>query len=203
MANNNIFNPPETTEASANIIVDHMPVGRAWANKGVKGSILNSLIRGLSSVFLEVQEKIYELSQEFNINLSDDLLPDWETSVGLPDSCIFDLTELSERRESVLRMFSKVPIVTNADFVNLALELSGLDVTIESGTDASVFPLMFPYVFLPSNPRFTMVVTFNGTTATTFPFTFPITFQADARIDIVKCVFNVVKPANVTIIYTQ
>jgi len=203
MTNIDIFKPPETLDKAADILSDHMPQGRAWGSKNIPGSNMRGIIRGLAIDFLKVQEQIYELSQQFDINLSIDLLPEWETSVGIPDDCIFDLSTLIERRENILGRFSKIPVVTKEDFENLALLLTGLTVTVEPGIDyEEVFPLTFPITFGEEGARFIMYVTF-GASSESFTYTFPFDFPAPERFDIVKCVFARVRPANVRIIYTN
>jgi hypothetical protein len=56
------------------------------------------------------------LAGEFNINNTVELLSDWETSVGEPDSC-FDgvLGTLAQRRETVIEKLRKTPIVNLAE----------------------------------------------------------------------------------------
>ena len=203
MSNINIYKPPETLEEAALILADHMPQGRAWGSKSIPGSGIHGLVKGLVTDFLEVLQKIYELSIEFDINQSVHLLDDWEESMGIPNECIYDLVTLQERRDNILGQFSQLPVVNVDDFETLGSQLTGLSVTVEPGLVYDhIFSLKFPVTFDHDGLRFVMYVTF-GSEIETFPYTFPFTFISSERFDIVKCVFERVKPANVLIVYPQ
>jgi hypothetical protein len=62
------------------------------------------------------QQQIELLAGEFDINNTVELLPDWETSVGEPDSCSHGtIGTLAERRETVIEKLRKTPIVNLAE----------------------------------------------------------------------------------------
>lgn len=195
-----IFKAPDL-DTTTRQFADHLPEGRAWNNKINEDSIMYKNIKSLASAFNIVQQQIEEIATEFNINLTVDLLPDWEESVGIPDDCIFELESLEERRETVIQRLKKVPVVTKAEFEALALSL-GTEVTVTPGGSVEGFPLTFPFNFSSTFPKFRMFVYFpNGNgDRLGFPYNFPLTFGS-FNIDIIKCVFDKVAPASIEIIY--
>lgn len=186
------FSPP-LEEETANQIADACPNGRAWAKKRVPDSNTYNLIRCLASSFNRVQQQIDVLAKEFNINLSVDLLPEWEASVSLPDECIKTFNSLEEQRNTIIARLSKTPIVTKAEFEALGQELSGETVVVTDGwtyDTANNYPNKYS--------RFKMYVQFINS-STGFPYSFPYPFGS-FRFDIVECIFKKIKPANVVMI---
>lgn len=195
-----IFKAPNL-DTTTRQFADHIPEGRAWNNKINEDSIIYKNIKSLASAFNIVQQQIESIANEFNINLTVDLLPDWEESVGIPDDCIFELDSLQKRRDSVIQRLKKVPVVTKAEFEALALSL-GLEVTVLPGGTVEGFPLSFPFNFSSSYTKFRMFVYFPDSSGERlgFPYDFPLTFGS-FDIDTIKCVFDKVAPANIEILY--
>jgi hypothetical protein len=104
-----IFTAPLSTSQQ---MADSLPEGKAWGSKNKDGSNTRKLINSLAVAHNRAQQQIELLAGEFNINNTVELLPDWETSVGEPDSC-FDgvLGTLAQRRETVIEKLRKTPIV--------------------------------------------------------------------------------------------
>lgn len=171
-------------------ISQHLPEGRAWANKLVEGSNTHALIRSAAAAFNRVQAQIEQIATEFDVNLTEELLPEWETSVDLPDECVDVLADLTERRENVIFRLRRVPIVTKEEFETLGTALAGVTVTVTPGTEVDVSP--------DSQSAFKLYVSF-PTSNTGFPYAFPLPlggFQSD----VVECIFNKIVPANVVVI---
>jgi hypothetical protein len=108
-----IFTAPLSTSQQ---MADSLPQGKAWGSKNIDGSNTRKLINSLAVAHNRAQQQIELLAGEFNINKTVELLADWETSVGEPDSC-FDgvLGTLAQRRESVIEKLRKTPTVTLAE----------------------------------------------------------------------------------------
>lgn len=176
-------------DATVQQVSQHLPEGRAWANKLVPGSNLNALLRSAAAAFNRVQGQIQELADEYSIPLSEDLLPEWETSVGLPDECITTAATLAERRENIIFRLRRVPIVTKAEFETLGTALAGVDVTVTPGNEFEA----------PNDQSaFKLFVTF-PTANEGFPYSFPFDFGG-FQSSVVECVFNKIVPANVVVI---
>ncbi len=184
-----IFNTPDL-DGTAREFARNLPSGRAWNNKTSIDSNLYKLIKSCAAAFNTIQTSINELATEMDINLTDDLLPDWEESVGIPDDCVFLLTTLADRRTAVIRRLRKAPVVTKAEFETLGNELTGSTVTVTAGID-----------FIPAEDRFTMVVEVTGSGSIfAFPLTFPAAFSSAGEATI-ECVFKKVAPAYVDIVF--
>jgi hypothetical protein len=108
-----IFTAPKD---SSQQMADSLPEGKAWGSKNVDDSNVRKLINALAVAPNTAQQQIQLLADEFNINKTVQLLPDWETSVGEPDSCSTGvLGTLAQRRETVIEKLRKTPTVTLAE----------------------------------------------------------------------------------------
>ena len=81
----NIFTAPTGAE-TAQQMADACPDGRAWAAKNIDDTNMRKLINSLSPAQNRTQQQIQLLDEQFRIEQTTDLLEDWETSVGLPDT---------------------------------------------------------------------------------------------------------------------
>lgn len=185
----------ETTRQLASTIPD----GRAWQAKSIPGTNMYAVVSACAAEFREIQIQIETLAREFDINLSDQLLPDWEASCGLPEECIGQMASLEDRRNAVILRLRKIPFVTKADYENLAFQLAGLNVTVTPGAEIELFPLDFPIPFSSGNSYFKLYVTFNDAIGG-FPYLFPLNFVSTGD-NIIRCVFEQIAPANVLIIF--
>lgn len=192
------FAAPGIEEASRQL-ASHLPDGRAWASKNIDGTNMRALVSGCAAAFMEIQGQIETMAREFDIRLTDQLLPDWEKSCGLPEECIGALGSLEERRNAVILRLRKIPFVTKADYEQLAFDLTGLSVTVTPGAEVELFPLDFPVYLSSGNSYFKLYVTFNDVVAG-FPYSFPFNFISTAD-NIVRCIFEQIAPANVLIIF--
>jgi hypothetical protein len=108
-----IFTAPLSTSQQ---MADSLPEGKAWGSKNIDGSNTRKLINSLAVAPNRAQQQIELLADEFNINNTVELLPDWETSVGEPDSCSHGTVgTLTQRRETVIEKLRKTPIVKLAE----------------------------------------------------------------------------------------
>lgn len=155
----NIFKPPETDEESGRNLASHMPQGRAWDKKNIADTNLNGLVRGLSANAMSVQQKIYEMAQEFDINQTSDLLEDWEESVGIPDDCVFVYSDIEDRRNRVIQRLRNVPVVTMAEIqAYIDAFFVGYTVTLQNASAATEFEYEFEFDFVGDmNNRFVII----------------------------------------------
>ena len=194
---------PASTDDQALLLAKHLPTGRIWSNAFNPSSTFGKLIRGLGIEFYRFQVLVQKLFNEMDINLTDELLPDWEQSVGLPDSCFRTDLDDPTRRLQVREKFSKFGgVQTAADFVRVAA-VFGFNVTITPGSEGALFPLLFPLTFggTPKEAKHTIFVTIldDISSDSTFPLPFPLPFSTDAA-TFIRCLFETLVPANVQII---
>lgn len=186
-------------EEATRQLASTIPDGRAWQAKSIPGTNMYAVVSACAAEFREIQIQIETLAREFDINLSDQLLPDWEASCGLPEECIGQMASLEDRRNAVILRLRKIPFVTKEDYENLAFQLAGLNVTVTPGAEIELFPLDFPIHFASGNSYFKLYVTFNDAIGG-FPYLFPFNFLSTGD-NIIRCVFEQIAPANVLIIF--
>lgn len=192
------FSAP-TIEQAASQLASTIPDGRAWQAKNIPGTNMHALVSACAAEFREIQIQMETLAAEFNVRLTDQLLPDWEASTGLPEECLGTMQSLADRRNAVIIRLRKIPFVTKADYEQLAYDLTGLSVTVTPGAEIELFPLDFPIHFASGNSYFKLYVTFNDAISG-FPYLFPFNFVSTGD-NIIRCVFEQIAPANVLIIF--
>jgi len=80
----------------------------------------------------------------------------------------------------------------------------GYSITIQTGFDASVFPMVFPLTLngFAKARKFNMLVTFVGVEPIDgFPYTFPFTFQDQDPRSFLECLIRKLAPANVNVTF--
>jgi uncharacterized protein YmfQ (DUF2313 family) len=177
-----------------------MPGGRIFASKNQDGSALRKYLEGLASELFRIDEQMNLISEDHDITLTIQFIEEWESAVGIPGGCFDGTGTLEDRRLAVLAKLALMNLTTDQDFIDLAA-LFGIVVTITPGATDGVFPLTFPISLFPTSreARFTMIVGFPGQ-STRFPLPFPVPFGFPL-VNLIKCLFDKSKPANVQIIY--
>ena len=199
---NTLFNP-HTVEENAFLLASHNPPGRLWSNAFKPDTIIGKLFLGLAVEFYRFEVLVNKFYGEMDINQANELLIEWEKSVGLPDDCFNTTVTIEERREQVLQKFSNFGGVQKAeDFVRVGA-VFGFDLTVTSYTLLAAFPLPFPIIFVGSSRevKHTIFVVINGDLSggDFFPLPFPIPFSSGGR-NFLQCIFNTLAPANVNVI---
>lgn len=165
----------------ANALADYLPGGRTFEAKRITGSNLRQLLVGIAHELFRAQGYITTLQQEYLPDNTNLFLDEWESALGIPDDCFSGLGTSEERlRDIILKLTAYAGIQTVADFQNLADQFD-ITAVVTPGADTA-----FPIV----DPRFAIVVEWFGATPT-----------ESAQIQIVACLFEVVKPANVELYY--
>ncbi len=197
-----LFNP-HTVEENAYLLASHMPMGKFWSNAFKPDTNFGKLILGLAMEFYRFEVLVKKLYGEMDINQANELLIEWEKSVGLPDECFSTDVPIEQRRLQGIQKFSNFGGVQESeDFVRVAA-VFGFDVTVSPLSSLAVFPLSFPIWFAgsPKEARHTILVIMNGDLSgeDLFPLPFPIPFSSGGR-NFLQCIFDVLAPANVNVI---
>lgn len=192
------FKAPSQEEATRQLAAN-LPDGLAWQAKNLPGTNTYAQVSACAAEFREIQLQIETLAREFDVRLTEQLLPDWEKSCGLPEECLGELASLEDRRNAVILRLRKIPFVKAEEYEALAFDLTGLDVTVTPGAEIELFPLDFPCVFSSGNSYFKLYVYFNDTFGG-FPYSFPLPFLTGPS-NIVECVFEQIAPANVLLVF--
>lgn len=179
-------------------LADHMPTGDAWGAKLVEDSDLHSQMHGTAKPFNITQGRIEDLTREFDIDQTVELITDWETSVGLPDVCLGPVSVISERRALVKERLSKTPITTLAQqqaFIDRLFP--GLDIVLIPGIEFFGFQYDLEMYFLGDVDERFIIVALIPPQEPFFEFDFEFTFTGGVDQTKLQCVLDRISPANV------
>lgn len=198
----NLFDP-YLVDDQAIILASHLPIGRVWQKGFLPDSNIGKLIRGLAVEFYRFQVLTQNVSVEMDINQTNELLIEWEKSVGLPDSCFVTNVSIEERRKQVEQKFTNFGGVQIADDFERVASVFGFTVKIFPGIYSGGFPLRFPITFFDStkSAKHTIFGMIMGelTGDAFFPLPFPIPFSLGGT-TFLECIFNLLAPANVNVV---
>jgi len=179
-------------------LADHMPSGAAWAAKLVEDSTLHSQMHGTAKPFNMAQGRIEDLTREFDINQTVELITDWETSVGLPDVCLGPVSGIDDRRALVVERLSKTPVTTLAQqqaFIDRLFP--GLGVTLIPGAEFFSFEYTLEMFFLGDVDERFIIVALIPPQEPFFEFDFEFDFTGGVGQPELQCVLDRISPANV------
>jgi len=190
-------------EAYTNSLADYLPGGPLFASANVSDSNFRKLLRGMAGELFATNGLLKEYSEQIIPDQTTKFIEEWESALGIPDSCLKGDGTLTERRRDILTKLASLGVQTAQDFVDLA-ETFDVNVTINSGIDEIIFPLVFPVVMFNTEKeaRFTIVVRFTDQAANRFPLVFPFIFGS-GELAILECLFTRLKPSNCDIIFIQ
>lgn len=200
MMKNSLFQPYND---QFEMLARHLPDGKFWQNKFNPDSNIGKLVAGLAVEFFRLQVLTNEVYIEFDINQTDELLIDWEKSVGIPNECFDTNLSIENRREQVLQVFTNFGgVQTDEDYIRVA-KAFGFDIAVFSGSDVGMFPLSFPILFFDSakSAAHTIFIQVVGQVSgdSFFPLPFPLPFSSGGT-TFLKCIFDALSPANVQVI---
>lgn len=191
-----------TKEQHADVLADYLPNDDFWKAKKIDGKKLRQLLLGLALTAQKAEDQLETVWEELDPSTTTLFINDWESALGIPDDCFSGTGTIEDRRLHVIIKLSS-SVQTADDFVALAA-LLGLEVTVEAGNSPNaLLPLNIPFIVLgpPQVTGFTILVTLAVTTAV-LPLNIPF-IVGDAKVSILKCIFNKLKPANVNIIFIE
>jgi len=176
----------------------YLPSGPVFASKMNTDSNTFKLIKAFAKSFSRLSSTQELLQEEVMPDRTNLFLDEWERAVGIPDDC-FAVGDTNEsRRHFILMKLAHMGIQTNLDFVNLAAEVFGLVVEVESGHIS--WGLGNPHFFgSEKESRFTIVITFQNSSEA-FPYTFPLPFGS-GETAILECLYTKLKPANCNVLF--
>lgn len=182
----------------------YLPGGELFIAKSVQDSNFRKLLRGLAGELFRSNGLLREYDTEIIPDQTNKFLSEWESALGIPDTCLKGTGTNDERRRDILVKLAALGVQTDEDFEELAAQF-GVTVDVSPGIDEITFPWVFPLSFWFSTnqeARYTIMVRFTVQEASRFTYTFPITF-GDSLIGILECLFTKLRPANCDIIFQQ
>jgi len=193
------FNP-RTEKDMADFIARHMRDGRAWDRKFDDDSVLRKLLLSLGAGFIEIEKLVKIVVDDYDIDQSVYLLPEWEESYGLPDSCLGVETDIVKRRNAVKTRIKKETLVTLEQLQSYVDELfPEHTITLYPGYDYYGFEYDFEHEFWGNaNERFVLVVEIFDFDDI-FEYEFEHDFSGSVDTAQIECVLKKVIPANVVL----
>lgn len=191
------FEQPDI-EGTVTQLADHMPEGKAWVAKSVEDSNLHSQMHGTSKPFNITQGRIEDLSREFDINQTVELIGDWETSVGLPDQCLGPVSDIEERRALVIERLAKKPIITlqeQQDFIDRLFP--DLGVILVPGEEFFSFEYSLEMYFLGNVDARFIIVAVIPPQEPFFEYDLEFPFTGGVNQEKLLCILERITPANV------
>lgn len=213
---------PRDGQALANL-QSHLPHGMWWDAYRTQGKRAYRLWKAFARAFDGMTAALCNLAKELSPFTTERMITEWEGAVGLPDPCLPRATTLDERRAWVLFRLAKRRWTTAEEWIELAA-LFGFQIAITPGwyvQRKSLFgdytsPFVsfeFPLTFdnFPRLGRFRVYIDVLNINFTGFEYGaegvnqnvgFPVPFgDADPRLDMLKCIFDRIRPANVVLIW--
>ena len=188
-----------TLNDHATALADYLPDGPLFEAKNISGSNLRDLLNGISGELKTAEGHLKTLSDEYNPMTTTAFLDEWERAVGIPDDCFSIASTDDERRLNILTKIAALGVQTEQDFIDLA-SIFGKTVTVTYG-ESELFP---PYN-LPFTPgslpeaRFVIIITGDNIVTIGPPYNVPFNlFDSETTM---QCLMNMVKPANVKLIF--
>lgn len=193
--------PSRTLTQQTDVLAQYLRDDDLHCAKNVEGSNLRKVLIGLASEFLRFRAKVDEVYDEYDANQTTNLIEEWEKTVGIPDDCFGNTGTIEQRRMNVLLKLAGVNATTATQFENIALVL-GFTVIVTSGVDESTLPQTLPFILLNGSeaPYIIIVDTINIPPPSVLPQTLPFILGA-SEIDILRCLFEKLKPANTKVIF--
>lgn len=192
---------PNSLETNTKVMASYLPKGELFTAKDIFNSNFNKLMRALAVEFGRDQDKLYELYQEYDMNNTSNLIDEWESALGIPDDCFTNTVDLPTRRLQCVAKFAKMNIATERDWIDLASFL-GYNIAIEHGTTYMVLPFLLPFILgSGKTAKFTIIVIFLDLPKPTSVLPLTLPFVLGDSGNVIKCIFEHLKPANVQILY--
>lgn len=162
-----------------------------------------ALINALAKEIVRVLNSMNDLSEDYDILVTSQLLSKWESALGIPDECFPATGTDAERRLHVLLKFAKMNVQTAEQMRQLAVALGFTDTMVVPLSDNSLPPYDVP--FIPNttpNSRYVIQVTASGAVTNFPPYDVPFT-PSSVNESLLSCIFNIIKPANCKVIFNN
>lgn len=172
-----------TAAAYAAQLLALLPQGAAW--RRAPGSVLSQLMTAIGEEFARLDARAESLLAEADPRSTAELLPEWETTAGLPDPCVDVPQTVEQRRAALLARLLATGGASRAYFIAVAAA-HGYTVTIDE-------PALHTWRITASVS--TAIVPFRAGLSTAGE---PLRAFGD---DALECLFNRIKPAHTAVLF--
>ena len=197
------------------VLQKHLPLGVLWIAYRTPGKNAYKLLASLAQAFEDAWGALCGLAAELDPRTTEQMLPEWERALSLPDVCLPTAGTLAQRRSLLLFRLTKKRWTTIQDWYDLAA-LFGIKVTITPGYVvshgqgyANCYPV--PYASaIPFNGRFRVYIDLGLTKPTGYGYGtggmagpgYPVPYGTDnVAFNAFRCLIERVKPASVVVIW--
>lgn len=192
-----------TTQAYMTQLRGLLPQGEAWNTQ--KDSVLTKTLQIIAEELVKIHGRTGFLIEEADPRAASELLQEWETIAGLPDSCTGPAETLQERRNRLVQKITNTGGQSKAFFIAIAVFL-GYAITITeyrpfitgiSQTGVGILngghAVRYHWTVSVPNPRLTYFRTGVSTTGENL--------LSVARALDLECILNRLKPAHTNLIF--
>ncbi len=185
-------------------LASYLPPGKAFAAGYLTDTNFGKFISSLAVEIKRVYDGMNDLSEDYDILVTDELLAQWESAVGIPDNCFPGTGTDTERRLHVLIKFAKMNVQTAAEMQALAVTLGFTDAIVQPYREFNPPPYDVPFTpvqaFAFPDSRYYIIISATNAVVDTPPYDVPFTPAGNSS-TLLECVFNIVRPANCQVIF--
>lgn len=179
----------------------HLPRGRVWPRD--PDATQTTVLSGFTPCFARLTARANNLLVEVFPGTSDELLPEWESTLGLPDPCAGPQPPLDQRRNQVRARLSNSGGQSLPFFIAYAAQL-GFSVTVTQYTPFRMGQQRMGDQLGGPDWAFTWAI--NAPFASIIPFRMGQSAMGDALQSwsnaVLECEMNELKPAHTLLLFT-
>jgi uncharacterized protein YmfQ (DUF2313 family) len=184
----------------------HLPSGDAWLGFRVIGKKLYQLAEAIGWLLDDMSAEICRLARELSPYTTEELLPEWERALGLPDACFGSGRSLDERRFAVQEKLARRRYTTIDTWRALAARM-GIAARITPGDLLTVAPgydETYPLIYggWRAGGRFRVYIEAEACAGSGYDYAYDFAYPTDsARCAEFKCVIERIRPCCVIVIW--
>lgn len=178
-----------------------LPRGRAWRFKS--GSSFTQFLQASADELARIDARSFDLLNEADPRITDELLTDWEKEYDLPDDCFLADKSITERRQDIFSKLITVGQQYRQYFIDIAAAL-GYTITITEFTPFwMAIGAMGDSIGEQTNLFWWRInIIDSGSSSGAFNNEFGKGFNVfDLSFDNLECLFNKLKPAHTRLLF--
>lgn len=191
------------------ILKRKIPIGFAWLAWITPGKTAYKLLRSFSKILDDVWVEFYRtVCDELSPYRTEQLLPEWEKALSLPDKCIGAGLTIEERREMVLFRLRRKRWTTIADWQEIA-EMLGVEATFTPG-DTLDNDLGYNYDYpifyggFRVGGRYRVYIELHNCGTEGYDYNYPLVYPTEsAACRRLRCILERIRPACVILIWDK
>lgn len=187
-------------EGGEKILKRNMPIGSAWLAWITPGKNANRLLRAFGKTLDDAWGCFHRtVSDELNPYRTEELLPEWEKALSLPDKCIGAGLTVEERREMVLFRLRRKRWTTIEDWQEIA-QMLGVEATFTPG-DTIYNDLGYDYDYpifyggFRAGGRFRVYIELHNCGTEGYNYSYPLKYPSEsAACRRLRCILERIRP---------